>query len=66
VLSARICHASSRFGTTSAVIDLAPSRFIAARRCPPFGVQNPFSGAVIAMIGSRKYPVLSITSASLL
>ena len=44
VLSARICQASSRLGTTSAVIDFAPRRRIAASRWPPFGVQKPFSG----------------------
>ena len=41
VLSARICHATSRFGTTSAVIAFAPSRRIAASRWPPLGVQKP-------------------------
>ena len=64
VLSARICQASSRSGTTSAVIARAPSAASPTRRCLPFGVQKPFSGAVMAMIGSRKKPVFSITSAS--
>jgi hypothetical protein len=54
VLSARICQASSRFGTTRAVIDLAPRRRMASRRCMPFGVQKPFSGATTAITGSRK------------
>ena len=64
VLSARICHATSRFGTTSAVIAFAPSRRIASSRWRPLGVQKPFSGAVTAMIGSRNMPVRSSTSAS--
>ena len=66
VLSARICQAISRFGTTSAVIAFAPSRCSAASRWRPFGVQKPFSGAVMAITGSRKSPVLSITPASFL
>ena len=66
VLSARICQAISRFGTTSAMIDFAPSRRIASSRWRPFGVQKPSFGAVIAMTGSRNSPVLSITPASFL
>ena len=65
VLSARICQATSRVGTTSAVIAFAPSRRIAARRCRRSGsrTRRLRRGAVIAMSGSRKRPVFWITSA---
>ena len=48
------------------MIDFAPSRRIASRRCRPFGVQKPSLGAVIAITGSRNKPVLSITPESFL
>ena len=64
VFSARICHAISRLGTTSAVID---ARAEPAHRLEPVhAVRRPeaFFGAVTAMIGSRNMPVRSRTSAS--
>lgn len=64
VLSARICHAIWRSGTTSAVIAFAPRRRIASSRWRPFGVQNPSVGAVTATMGSRNRAVFVITSAS--
>jgi hypothetical protein len=64
VFNARICQATSRSATTSAVIDFAPRRRMASRRCRPFGVQKPPFGATTAIIGSRKRPVLLMTSAS--
>src|SRR2546428_755789 len=57
VLRARICQATSRLGTTSAVMARAPSLRIASRRWRPFGVQKPRSGAVTAITGSRNIPV---------
>ena len=44
VLSARICQAISRFGTTSAVIDARAEPPHRLRRCMPFGVQKPSFG----------------------
>src|SRR5215471_2756308 len=41
VLRARICHATSRSATISAVIDLAPSRRMASRRWRPLGFWTP-------------------------
>lgn len=60
---AKTCQATSRSGITRAAIERAPKRRVAARRCRPFGVQKPPLGALAAIIGSRKCPVLLITSA---
>src|ERR1022692_2808453 len=44
VFRARICHATSRSGTTRAVMDLAPRRRMASRRCRPLGVPEASAG----------------------
>ena len=58
-------NATSGSGMTSAVIALAPSAFIADRRCIPLGVMKgaPSASDGTATIGSRKRPTLGITPA---
>jgi hypothetical protein len=54
---------SRSMGTTRAAMEGAPGRRIVASRCPFEGQKPPVVG-VTAMIGSRKNPVLLITSSS--